>query len=93
MQLKVVEGTSINAVRRNIISGAKDMRKAGYKGDMYVDASKTGVSMEKMIDHFRPGSPVSNVVGEGTVSNVYIKTQDGWLNLSAGRVSQHKGWQ
>ncbi|MEI2833155.1 DUF637 domain-containing protein, partial [Pseudomonas mosselii] len=93
VQLKVVEGTSINAVRRNIISGAKDMSKAGYKGDMYVDASKTGVSMEKMIDHFRPGSPVSNVVGEGTVSNVYIKTQDGWLNVSAGRVSQHKGWQ
>lgn len=93
VQLKVVEGTSINAVRRNIVSGAKDMSKAGYKGDMYVDASKTGVSMEKMIDHFRPGSPVSNVVGEGTVSNVYIKTQDGWLNISAGRVSQHKGWR
>lgn len=49
--------------------------------------------MEKMIDYFRLGSPVSNVVGEGTVSNVYIKAQDGWLNVSAGRVFQHKGWQ
>ncbi|WP_318530179.1 DUF637 domain-containing protein, partial [Pseudomonas aeruginosa] len=93
VQLKVVEGTSINAVRRNIVSGAKDMAKAGYRGDIYIDASRTGVSMNKMLDHFKPGSPVSNVVGEGVVSNVYIKTQDGWVNISAGRVAQHKGWQ
>ncbi|WFC60664.1 hypothetical protein EWH21_02705 [Pseudomonas sp. REST10] len=93
VQLKVVEGASINAVRRNIVSGAKDMAKAGYRGDIYIDASRTGVSMNKMLDHFKPGSPVSNVVGEGVVSNIYIKTQDGWMNISAGRVAQHKGWQ
>ncbi|MGA4635499.1 hemagglutinin repeat-containing protein [Pseudomonas solani] len=93
VQLKVVEGASINAVRRNIISGAKDMAKAGYRGDLYIDASKTGVSMSKMLDHFKPGSPVSNVVGEGVVGNIYIKTQDGWMSISAGRVAQHKGWQ
>ncbi|WP_165669268.1 hypothetical protein [Metapseudomonas otitidis] len=49
--------------------------------------------MSKMLDHFRPGSPVSNVVGEGVVGSIYIKTQDGWMSISAGRVAQHKGWQ
>lgn len=60
---------------------------------MYIDATNTGVPMSKMLDHFKAGSPVSNIVGEGTVSNIYIKTQDGWLNITAGRVSQHAGWK
>ncbi|MBS7558470.1 hemagglutinin repeat-containing protein [Pseudomonas sp. RC4D1] len=93
VQLKTVKGTSINSVRRNILSGAEDMAKAGYKGDLYIDAASTGVSMEKMLSHFKSGSPVSNVVGEGTVSNIYIKTQDGWMNISSGRVAQYKGWE
>ncbi|BAQ73828.1 filamentous hemagglutinin [Pseudomonas sp. Os17] len=93
VQLKTIKGTSINSVRRNILSGAEDMAKAGYKGDLYIDAASTGVSMEKMLSHFKSGSPVSNVVGEGTVSNIYIKTQDGWMNISSGRVSQYKGWE
>ncbi|ULT68718.1 MULTISPECIES: DUF637 domain-containing protein [Pseudomonas] len=93
VQLKTIKGTSINSVRRNILSGAEDMAKAGYKGDLYIDAASTGVSMEKMLSHFKSGSPVSNVVGEGAVSNIYIKTQDGWMNISSGRVSQYKGWE
>ncbi|MEQ5122634.1 hemagglutinin repeat-containing protein [Morganella morganii] len=88
VQLKLVEGKSINAIRRNIVSGAKDMQKAGYQGDLYIDASKTGVSMKEMIDHFKPGSPVSNVTKEGTVNNIYIKTQDGWLNVTSGSITK-----
>ncbi|HHE6471080.1 TPA: hemagglutinin repeat-containing protein [Providencia rettgeri] len=91
VQLKLVEGQSINAVRRNIVSGAKDMQKAGYQGDLYVDASKTGVSMKEMIDHFKSGSPVSNITKEGTVNNIYIKTQDGWLNVTSGSISTNGG--
>lgn len=53
------------------------MAKQGYKGDLYIDASKTGVSMNEMINHFKLGSPVCNITKEGTVSNIYIKTQDG----------------
>ena len=74
VQLKEVQGQSIHAVRRNITDGAKDMAKLGYKGDLYIDASKTGVSMNEMINHFKPGSPVSNITKEGTVNNIYIKT-------------------
>jgi filamentous hemagglutinin len=68
------------------VDGAKDMSKAGYKGDLYIDASKTGVSMKEMIDHFKPGSPVSNITKEGTVKNIHIKTQDGWLNVKNGSI-------
>ncbi|MEY0301591.1 hypothetical protein AB7W11_06695 [Providencia manganoxydans] len=89
--MKLVEGQSINAVRRNIVSGAKDMQKAGYQGDLYVDASKTGVSMKEMIEHFKPGSPVSNTPKEGTVNNIYIKTQDGWFNVKSGSISTNGG--
>jgi len=32
--------------------------------DLYIDASQTGVSMQKMTDFFKPGSPVGlKVVG------------------------------
>ena len=86
VQLKEVQGKSIHAVRRNIVDGAKDMSKAGYEGDLYIDASKTGVSMKEMIDHFKPGSPVSNITKEGTVKNIHIKTQDGWLNVTNGSI-------
>lgn len=37
--------------------------------------------MNEMINHFKPGSPVFNITKEGTVSNIYIKTQDSWLNV------------
>lgn len=77
VQLKTLEGASINTIRRNIIKGAENMTNAGYKGDIYIDAVQTGVSMEKILDHFKSGSPVSNVVKEGAISNIYIKTQDG----------------
>ena len=84
---------SINSVRRNILSGAEDIAKAGYKGGLYIDAANTGVSMEKMLSHFKSGSPVSNIVGEGTVSDIYIKTQHGWMTISSGQGSRHKGWE
>ncbi|PXZ01425.1 hypothetical protein [Gilliamella apicola] len=88
VQLKVVDGNSINAIRRNIVKGSNNMKDHGYKGDLYIDASKTGVSMKEMIDHFKPGSPVSNITKEGTVNNIYIKTQDGWLNVTGGSIKK-----
>lgn len=50
VQLKIVEGKSLNAIRRNITGGAADMAKRGYQGDLYIDASKTGASMESIIN-------------------------------------------
>ncbi|MCX8619126.1 hypothetical protein J3U42_12075 [Gilliamella sp. B2923] len=64
------------------------MKNGGYQGDLYIDASKTGVSMNDMINHFKPGSPVSNITKEGTVKNIYIKTQNGWLNVTNGSISK-----
>ncbi|MFB0772653.1 hypothetical protein [Proteus cibi] len=88
VQLKEVRGQSIHAIRRNIVDGAKDMRNGGYKGDLYIDASKTGVSMNEMLSYFKPGSPVSNITKEGTVNNIYIKTQNGWLNVTGGSITK-----
>ena len=55
---------------------------------IYIDASKTGLSINEMINHFKPGSPVFNITKEGSVSNIYIKTQDGWLNLTGGSITK-----
>ena len=91
IQLKVVTGDSIHAIRRNIVEGAEDFLKAtnpaDRSGDLVLDATKTGVSMREMIDHFKPSTPVSNIVTEGTVKNIYIKTQDDWLNVTSGKIS------
>lgn len=69
----------------------KICKKLAIKGDLYVDASKTGVSMKEMIGHFKSGSPVSNITKEGTVNNIYIKTQDDWLNVTSGSISTNGG--
>ncbi|WP_367466699.1 hypothetical protein ABW387_05150 [Snodgrassella alvi] len=55
---------------------------------IYIDASKTGLSMNEMINHFKPGSPVFNITKEGSVSNIYIKTQDSWLNVTDCSISK-----
>ncbi|NBF04890.1 hypothetical protein GV819_21625 [Pseudomonas sp. Fl5BN2] len=55
VQLKTIKEASINSVRRNILSGAEDVAKAGYKGGLYIDAASAGVSMEKMLSHFKSG--------------------------------------
>ncbi|ORF30160.1 hypothetical protein BGI09_08385 [Snodgrassella alvi] len=55
---------------------------------IYIDASKTGLSMNEIINHFKPGQPVSNIIKEVTVNNIYIKTQDSWLNVIGGSISK-----
>lgn len=44
--------------------------------------------MNEMINHFKPGSPVFNITKEGSVSNIYIKTQDSWLNVTDCSISK-----
>lgn len=90
VQLKVVNGQSIFAIQRNIIGGAADMAKQGYIGDLYIDASNTGVSLDQLTEFVKPGTPISNVLTEGTVNNVYVKTPNGWLNLTNGTLVSPK---
>ena len=56
--------------------------------ETYIGASKTGVSMNEMINYFKTDSSVSNIAKEGTVNNIYIKTQDGWLNVTGGSIKK-----
>ncbi|KQQ37542.1 hypothetical protein ASF61_22370 [Duganella sp. Leaf126] len=86
-QLKIVEGKSILAVQRNIVGGAKDMKKEGYVGDLYVDITKTDVGMDQLIRFAKPESPISNILNEGTVNNVYVKSKSGWLNITKGTIT------
>jgi hypothetical protein len=82
VQFKEVTGQSVLAIQRNIVGGASDMSKAGYVGEIYVDATKTGVSMDTITNFVKPGTPISNILNEGTVTSINIKTQDGWLTLT-----------
>jgi RHS repeat-associated protein len=87
VQLKEVTGKSLSAIQRNIIGGANDMAKQGYAGDLFIDATRTGVSMDQLTRFIKPGSPVSNVLNEGVVNNAYIKTSSGWLNITKGTIA------
>lgn len=69
-------------IQRNIMGAAKDMSKAGYVGDVYIDATKTGVGIGEITDFTKPGTPISNILNEGVVKSISIKTGDGWLTLT-----------
>lgn len=87
-QLKQTQGpSSVFGIQRNIVGAANDMAKQNYVGDVFVDASGSSVSMQQLLDFTAPGRPISNVLNEGTVNNVYVKLPDGWLNLTKGRLT------
>lgn len=70
------------AVQRNIVGAAKDMSKEGYKGDVYIDAVASGVKINEIANFIKPGSPISNLLNEGVVSNINIKAIDGLLTVT-----------
>lgn len=82
VSLKEVTGNGMTAVQRNVISGANQMSKAGQVGDMYVDATKAGVATQDVTSWVKPGSPIANVLNEGVVNNINIKTTNGWVILT-----------
>ncbi len=90
VQLKEVTGKSMSAIQRNIVGAASDMSKAGHAGDVYIDATKTGVSMSEITNFVKPGTPISNILSEGTVLNINIKTADGWLKLTSTTLKVRK---
>ena len=46
--------------------------------------------MNEMINHFKPGSPVSSITKEGTVNNIYIYQNSGRL-VKSHRWFNYKG--
>ncbi|WP_329956603.1 beta strand repeat-containing protein [Collimonas humicola] len=90
VQLKIVTGGSLSAIQRNIVGAANDMSKMGYIGDVYIDATSTGISMNSITDFVKPGTPISNILNEGTVNSVHIKTSSGWLLLTKSTLSTNK---
>ena len=86
VSLKEVTGNGMTAVQRNVIGGTNQMSKAGQVGDMYVDATKAGVSTQDVTNWVKPGSPIANVLNEGTVNNINIKTKNGWVTLTRSTI-------
>lgn len=83
-QLKIVTGNGEQAVLRNIVKGARNMSAQGYVGDIAVDATRTGVSVDGFAKFVTPNTPVGRILNEGSVNNVYVKFGDGWLNITQG---------
>jgi hypothetical protein len=83
-QLKIVTGNGEQAVLRNIVKGARNMSAQGYVGDIAVDATQTGVSVDGFAKFVTPHTPVGRILNEGSVNNVYVKFGDGWLNITQG---------
>jgi len=83
VQLKEVTGNSINAIQKNILKADTSLKKHGYKqAEVYVDASKTGISRDQLNDFIKTGSPISNILNEGAVKSIYVNTKDGWLIIN-----------
>lgn len=86
VSLKEVTGNGMTVVQRNVIGGTNQMSKAGQVGDMYVDATKAGVSTQDVTNWVKPGSPIANVLNEGAVNNINIKTKNGWVTLTRSTI-------
>ena len=82
VSLKTVTGNGMTAVQRNIVNGATQMTNAAQVGDMYIDATATGITTQNVTNWVQPGTPISNILNEGTVQNIVIKTTDGWITLT-----------
>ncbi|WP_155634541.1 hypothetical protein [Burkholderia anthina] len=81
----------MNAVQRNIVTGANQMKNAGEVGNIYVDATKAGVNIQDVTKWVQPGTPVSNILNEGMVNNIVIKTLNGWVNLTRSAITTPPG--
>ncbi len=79
---EVTGGNGMLTVQKNITQGTTQMIKAGQVGDMYIDAIKTGVSVQDVTNWVKPGTPISNILNEGVVNNINIKTINGWVTLT-----------
>jgi filamentous hemagglutinin len=82
VSLKEVTGNGMNAVQRNIVDGNKQMANAQQVGDMYIDATKAGISVQDVTNWIKPGTPISNIMNEGTINNINIKTTNGWVTIT-----------
>jgi hypothetical protein len=81
-QLKTVSGNGEQAILRNIVKGARNLSSQKYTGDLVVDATQTGVTIERFTRFVTPNTPVGKILNEVAVKNVYIKLSDGWLNIT-----------
>lgn len=79
---EVTGGNGMLTVQMNITQGTTQMIKAGQVGDMYIDATKTGISVQDVTNWIKPGTPISNILSEGAVNNINIKTTNGWVTLT-----------
>jgi hypothetical protein len=84
IQMKTVTGSGEQAILRNIVKGAGNMSAQGYVGDIAIDATQTGATVDSFANFVKPGTPVGRILNEGSVNNVYIKLGDGWLNITQG---------
>ena len=83
-QMKTVTGSGEQAILRNIVKGAGNMSSQGYVGDIAIDATQTGATVDSFANFVRPDTPVGRILNEGSVNNVYVKLGDGWLNITQG---------
>lgn len=96
-QLKTVTGNGERAILRNIVAGARSMANQGYVGDLAINGTRTGASVDSFASFVKPDTPVGRILNEGTVNNVYVKFGDGWISITQGtlvvprkeRVQQH----
>lgn len=48
---------------------------------VYIDATKTGVTTEEILNFIKPQIPIINLLKEGVVRNLYIKSKGEWMKI------------
>jgi YD repeat-containing protein len=87
VSLKRMQSESIFSLQRNIVKGADSLAKQNYIGDIALDATFSKLTFRQISEFVKPGSPIGNILGEGVVNNVYIKTRGGWMNITRATIS------
>jgi len=48
---------------------------------VYIDATKTGVTTEEILNFIKPQIPIIKLLKEGVVRNLYIKSKGEWMKI------------
>ena len=57
------------------------MKVSGETTDLYIDTSK-------LLNWVQPNTPIFNLLNEGAVNNVYVRTTTGWVNITKSTITK-----
>ena len=87
--MSLIAGNDVNITAGQASQSLDDAYFLKFSGmQQHLDATKTAVGIGKIIDFTKPGTPISNMLNEGVVKSISIKTGDGWLTITRSVIAK-----